>query len=489
MQDIVLTSSHWMFLFVVVVIFVSIGFRKGIIIPSVAGTFIIGLLNHDAGSGVLNHIIFACQTVFKALLNAGVELFDIMLLISLMIAMLKSLSVMGADQIMLAPMKKLMIGPKSAFFVLAVTMYTTAVFFWPTPAIALVGTVLIPVAIQVGLPAIGAAVAVNIAGHGMALSADPVIQGATKLTSGAAGIDPGALLPYTILFSFIVGITALILVFFTLQKDIRQETQNRLMNSTPGTITPLVEHQSKHSSTAEGETRQLKIANIFAAFVPIILLSIALLMIYRAIFNPDEAILGSEATALLGGTAVLILVLSTLASERIGAMDIIAMHIKEGFFFSIKIFAPIIPIAGFFLLGNPEHAELVLGEGTPGFLFDIGYVIGNYLGENILLLCFGITLIALLAAMDGSGFSGLPLLGSLAGALAVGAGVEIAPLAALAQVITIFAGGGTLIVWAFGACADAGISGVTSTALIRKNFIPVLIGCLVANFAAVVILS
>ncbi|MBA9084654.1 hypothetical protein FHR92_001115 [Fontibacillus solani] len=38
-------------------------------------------------------------------------------------------------------------------------------------AVALIGAVLLPVAIRVGLPALGAAMAMNLFGHGIALSA------------------------------------------------------------------------------------------------------------------------------------------------------------------------------------------------------------------------------------------------------------------------------------------------------------------------------
>ncbi|MCB6745956.1 hypothetical protein LI105_15350, partial [Anaerostipes hadrus] len=61
-------------------------------------------------------------------------------------------------------------------------------FFWPSPAVALMGAVLLPVAIRVGLPAIGVAVVMNLFGHGIALSGDYVIQGAPKLTADGAGI-------------------------------------------------------------------------------------------------------------------------------------------------------------------------------------------------------------------------------------------------------------------------------------------------------------
>ena len=62
-------------------------------------------------------------------------------------------------------------------------------------------------------------------------------------------------------------------------------------------------------------------AKKFAIGVPVILLSVAVLMVYRAIFNPDEAIRGGDATALLGGTATLLLVLSTFAGQGLKAME------------------------------------------------------------------------------------------------------------------------------------------------------------------------
>lgn len=96
-------------------------------------------------------------------------------------------------------------------------------------------------------------------------------------------------------------------------------------------------------------------ARIFAIAVPVILLGIAGLMIYRAVFMPDQAIRGGGATALLGGTATILLVLSSFASHGHHALDGISTYTREGFFFAIKIFAPIIPIAGFFFLGHPGH--------------------------------------------------------------------------------------------------------------------------------------
>ncbi|MBL4802178.1 MAG: hypothetical protein JKY45_09800, partial [Emcibacter sp.] len=427
MEQILLTASHWIFLLVVLAIFISIGFRKGVIIPSIVGIFILGLSSYQVDDGLLNMVIFAVQIVFKSLLNAGHELFDIILVIAMMASMLKALQKQGAADIMVSPMKKLMVGPRSAFFILSLTMYVAAVFFWPTPAVALVGTVLIPVAVRMGLPAIACAVAVNLSGHGMALAADPIIQGATRLTAGAAGVETNEILPYTLLFSLVCGLVAVSMAIYTIRRDMRS-----------GKIVA-VQHVPEELIHVNGDEEVLQpYARLFAIMVPVILIAIASLMVYRGIFDPEQAIRGGAATALLGGTATILLVLCTFATNGHHAMDEVSNHIRDGFFFAIKIFAPIIPIAGFFLLGNPEHAEKVIGEGTPGFLFDVGNYIAQNLASEGWMLGVGITIIAMLAGMDGSGFSGLPLIGSLSGALAAGANLNVAILAALGQVVTIF---------------------------------------------------
>ena len=372
----------------------------------------------------------------------------------------------------------------AAFFVLAATMYTAAAFFWPTPAVALVGTVLVPVAVRVGLPAIAAAVAINLAGHGMALSADPIIQGATRLSAGAAGIDPARLLPYTLLFSIVTGVIAISIALFTIRRDMKSGVLRAATEEEIAAMSDVHLHPEENGSL-HGENEPGRYARVLAIAVPVTLGCVAGLMIYRGIFNPDQAIRGGDATALIGGVATVLLVLATLAKHGMQALEEVTDYLRTGFFFSIKIFAPIIPIAGFFFLGNPDHAAAVIGDGTPGYLFDIGNNIGKYLDGNHFALGFGMTIIGMLTGLDGSGFSGLPLTGALAGALGSGTGVNVAVLAALGQVAAIFAGGGTLVAWAFGVCADAGISGVKPADLVRRNFVPVLTGLTAVTFLAI----
>lgn len=477
MEDhVVLTASHWVYLAVIVMILVFIVFRREVVVPSLVGIFTLGILAAQ-GQGVINSSINGLQTVFEALLNAGVELFDIMLIIALMVAMLKSLQSQGADVLMVAPVKKLMVTPTTAFFVLGIMTYIAATFFWPTPTTALVGVVLIPVAIRMGLPAMGAAVSISLFGHGMALSGDLVIQGATKLTASSAGVSTGEILTYTALFSLIVGGVAIAIAFYTIRRDMKRGI---LVATIPGKSENFDRAKTEMNSPSKENPKQGKHARLFAILVPVVLLVVVSIMMFRAIFDRDNVISGGDATGFLGGTAIILLVLSTFGHEGSKGFEKVIDHLREGFYFAIKIFAPVIPIAGFFFLGNPDDAVAILGEETPGFLFDWGQIIATSLGDSPLITSFGIALVGILGGLDGSGFSGLPLTGALSAAVGTGPGLNVAILASLGQVAGIFVGGGTIAAWAFGVAADSGVSGVKPVDLVRRNFIPVMVGLFVA---------
>jgi len=487
MEDqIALTASHWVYLAVIVMILVFIVFRREVVVPSLVGIFILGLLAAQ-GEGVVDSFINGLQTIFGALLNAGIELFDIMLIITLMVAMLRSLQSQGADVLMVAPVKKLMVNPTTAFFVLGVITYIAATFFWPTPTTALVGVVLIPVAIRMGLPAMGAAVAISLFGHGMALSGDLVIQGATKLTASAANVSTGEILTYTALFSFIVGGVAIAIAFYTIRRDMKRGVLKAPKPEEAADFST-TEADSENTSTTTEPPQQGKYAKVFAILVPIVLLIVVSIMIFRAIFDRENAISGGDATGFLGGTAIILLVLSTFGHEGFKGFEKVIDHLREGFYFAIKIFAPVIPIAGFFFLGNPENAGAILGEGTPGFLFDWGQLIATSLGDSPIITSFGIALVGILGGLDGSGFSGLPLTGALSAAVGTAPGLNVAILASLGQVAGIFVGGGTLAAWAFGVAADSGVSGVKPVDLVRRNFIPVMVGLFVACIVGVLLM-
>ncbi len=175
---------HYIYILMVVIVVVTMVFKKDIVLPCIIGLFVMGVVS--TGS-----ILKAVQIIYNSLIAAGNELWGIIVIISLVVAMTKALQDIGADDLMMEPVKKLMINKNSAFFVLGFVMLAVSWFIWPSPAVALVGAIMLPAAVKTGLPAIWAAVAMNIFGHGIGLSSDYFIQGAPSITAKAAGIkDP-----------------------------------------------------------------------------------------------------------------------------------------------------------------------------------------------------------------------------------------------------------------------------------------------------------
>ncbi|MGH3642522.1 MAG: hypothetical protein ACRDUX_26240, partial [Mycobacterium sp.] len=158
-MDAHITAAHWIYLAGIVVILITMALRKNIVVPAVTGT----LLTAWAFSG---SIITGLSSIFNASLVAAKELFNIFLIIALVTAMLGALRQMGADRLMVTPFRRVMRTGTSSFIVLAIVTYVISLFFWPTPAVPLVGAVLIPVAIRAGLSPLSVGMVIAIAGQG-----------------------------------------------------------------------------------------------------------------------------------------------------------------------------------------------------------------------------------------------------------------------------------------------------------------------------------
>lgn len=97
-------------------------------------------------------------------------------------------------------------------------------------------------------------------------------------------------------------------------------------------------------------------------------------------------------------------------------------------------------------------------------------------------------LIGMITGLDGSGFSGLPLTGALAAPLGQTAGLDPITLAAIGQMGAVWVGGGTLVAWS-SLVAVAGFAKVSVMELVRKNFVPVLLGLLISTIFGIIFLS
>jgi len=462
--DITFTTGHWIYIATLLVVVFAMVMKRDVVLPCIVGIFLLGLSFHGS-------IVAGIMTVFSALLTAGIELFDIMLVIALMVAMLKSIQTMGADVLMVSPLRPLMKNPKVAFWVLGGAMYVFALLFWPTPATALVAVILLPVAVHAGLPPIAAAMSVNIFGHGMALSGDLVIQGAPGLSERSAGLVEGAMLNEVAVLSLITGLVAGTIAYLITLPDYGKKPVE-------GFTSQAIDEKNAKKVEVTG------LSKAFAVIVPLVLLTIIAYMIFFDNPITGDPIRGGAATAMLGGTGAVLMILAGASRYGFKALEEVVGFIREGLLFAAKIFAPVIPIAGFFLMGSGAVSQ-ILGEGAPQFLFDVGNFIANRLPLNAFALGFGNLFIGMLTGLDGSGFSGLPLTAGLAQALGGPAGVSVEGMAAIGQMGAVWTGGGALTAWAFGLVATAGVAGINPIELARRNFIPVVIGLIVSTLVGI----
>jgi hypothetical protein len=460
-----MTIAHWIYALGTLAVVLTMIFRRNVLIPCIISTFLIGLIFKGS-------LVGAVTTVFNANMAALGELGSIFVIIGLMVAMLKSLSVTGADELLVAPLKKLMVSPGISYLVIVVATYIISLFFWPTPAVPLIGALLVPAAIKAGLPPMAGAVALALAGQGIALSGDMVIQGAPSLSAKAAGLPVPMVTSTVTVLSLITGIVAIIIAYFMMRKDIAHFKDVGFQEMAA----------SEDIQTVEAGVSQ-KQGTVYAPFLKWLLI-IAMVGVIVSMFVFD--IKGGDASALLGGTAIIIMTVATLLVEGIRGLDKIADHLTDGLVFAFKVMGQILPIAGFFFLGNPEAVVGIMGEGAPGYLFDIGQMMAQAIPAQGFLSAFGMLVLGIITGLDGSGFSGLPMTGTLAGAMAGGNQQVAATLASIGQIGAIWSGGGTIIAWS-SLVAVAGIVGVPVLDLVRKNFIPVIIGMIVSTIVGVII--
>jgi hypothetical protein len=481
-----LTFAHWVYAIVTIVVILTMLFRKGVVLPTIIGTFLVALVYEGS-------IIDGFQAIFNASLVAAKELFNIFLIITVMVALLRSLKDIGADQKMIAPIEKVMKHSYISFFALAATTFVISLFFWPTPAVPLICTLLLPAAVRSGLSPLFVAMIVSIAGQGMALSSDYIMQVAPGLTATAAGIETGLLADKVFILSLITGGSALTIAFLTNRKLIAKpnsreakEFQEQYLKG-QGSLLTGEDEVAATSETSLTNSKREKWGKVFSIVVPISLFAV---MVFMFATSSGGGFAGGDGAAFIGGVGAILLALSCVAYWRMDSLEKISDHLVDGFVFAFRAMGPVIPIAGFFFLGSADFTGSILSlsddAAKPAFLFDIVQAAQSSIPESAIFSAFGILIVGIITGLDGSGFSGLPLVGSLSGAMANSTGIDAGTLAAIGQMGSIWTGGGTLIAWS-SLVAVAGFCGVPVLELARKNFVPVVGGLLISTTIAIII--
>lgn len=458
-----LTALHWTY---VVFIFLIIGFmvmRRDTTLVSIIGVFSIAMI--ATGS-----ITASVSGIFSSFIYAITELLPTILVISIIVAMSKTLTSTGINDVMISPFSKLIRTPALAYWTIGILMMVISWFFWPSPAVALLGAVLLPVAIRVGLPALGVAMAMNLFGHGIALSGDFIIQGAPKLTADAAGLPVNEVISASIPLVIVMGFVTTVIAFYFLKRDLKS---GKLTATTGVTATPTTEPSPQHSKLLSSNQKRF-----FALFIPILFV---LDVVAMSVLNLQ----GGDATALIGGTSVFILLLITMVSHKNKGLEQTTSYLIEGFQFGFKVFGAVIPIAAFFYLGDAGFIKIIgelLPESSNGIVNDLGVALASVVPLSKEVGAITLTVVGAITGLDGSGFSGISLVGSVATIFATAIGAGAATLTALGQIAAIWVGGGTLVPWAI--IPAAAICGVDPFELARRNLLPVTIGLVVTTIVA-----
>ncbi|AHC24299.1 MULTISPECIES: transporter permease [Mycobacteriaceae] len=521
-MDIHLSAAHWIYLAGIVVILLTMALRKNILVPSVVAT----LLTAWVFSG---SIVTGLASIFNASLVAAHELFNIFLIIAFVTAMLGALREMGADRLMVTPFRRVMRSGTSSFVVLAIVTYVISLFFWPTPAVPLVGAVLIPVAIRAGLSPLSVGMVIAIAGQGMALSSDYIIKVAPGISATAAGADTDTVADKAMILSLIVGFVALAITYLTQRRTWRRPAPELLVawenkadklgvstaeqdadggtagrpqpSGTGGTgVAPVPAGAGAGSPTATAVLEPVATesadapkplsAKAFALLVPLAYLAFIVYLLLGKFTSIVPPLQGGDAAGIVGGIAAMLLFAACITNDKRAFLESSSTHIVDGLVFAFKAMGIVLPIAGFFFIGNGDFSAQILGMPAdakgPALLFDLINAALANVAPNAFLVAFTVLFVGVIAGLEGSGFSGLPLTGSLSGALGGAAGIDPSTLAAIGQMGNIWSGGGTLVAWS-SLVAVAGFARVPVLTLARKCFVPVMSGLVLCTVAAVLL--
>ncbi|PAC35487.1 hypothetical protein [Caldifermentibacillus hisashii] len=459
-----LTLVHWIYLLFILLIIGFMVSRLDTSILCIVGIFVIAIVT----SGSLTKSI---MSIFSSFLYAISELLPTILIISLIVAMSKTLTQTGINDVMIAPFAKIIRTPSLAYWTIGILMMFISLFFWPSPAVALLGAVLLPVAIRAGLPALGVAMAINLFGHGIALSGDFIIQAAPKLTADAAGLPVGDVISASIPLVIVMGVVTTVTAFIFLMRDVKK-----------GRLQDVKAFDGAVEKIEKVDALSHKQKIVFAILIPLLF---ALNVIAMFAFNLQ----GGDATALVGGTAILIFLLINMIGFKVGGLRKTTKRMIDGFQFGFKVFGPVIPIAAFFYLGDAGFTTIIgdyLPDSSNGIVNDLGVALAHVVPLTPEIGAATLAVVGAITGLDGSGFSGISLSGSIANLFSHAIGDGAATLTALGQISAIWVGGGTLVPWAL--IPAAAICNVDPFELARRNLLPVCIGLVVTTIVAMVLI-
>lgn len=438
------TISIWIYFVFIFLIIVTIVLQKKPILVGALGLLAVGVIEKKS-------FFTGIQVAFRALLHTATDFLPIILLIGLVVGMTKMLKDTGTDKLIIKPLLKL----KSPFLIywgLGLVLWGLTLFLWPTPAVSLMGALILSVLANTKISHLGMAVGLCVFGEGIGLSGDFIIQGAPELLGKAANIEVASIIKASLPVVLGSGLAAAFVGYWRMLKMNRLlETPKEEMGTEKNSVKKVYNNQA---------VKQKRNNSLLAVLV-------ATLYFLAVIWLLTAGIRGDDAAAATGGVTILVIIAGTLINDYRTSLNTFGKYIQEGMRFSMGVFAPIVVIAGFFLLGTAAGTEKILVKTGPGYLEQLALGLSAIIALNKLTCLIIVIIVAVLGAMSGSGFSALPLVGGTAAALGQAAGQPIVSLAVLGQIVAIWTDA-TIIPWG----NPAVVSAVTNTEtgnVVRQN--------------------
>lgn len=470
-----LTPLHFVYLAGVITILTVMILKKDTPAICIAFLFLFGCVGLGSAAG-------GVMTVFRGMLYASKEFMEVMAAIALVTALSLCLKDLGSDRLMMVPMSRVMGSPGVAWWVLGFSMLLFSLFLWPSPSAALIGAIMLPFALKTGLNPLMAAMAMNLFGHGMALSYDFIIQGAPGISAKAAEITAPEIITQAMPVFLAMWVVTGTAAFWINRREILENAGGREIVQAAGSKQDdNRQAPDTHTCTVAEPSGSVsgRAALIFAWLTPAAFLADVLLLFCLKLS-------GGQATSLVGGTAILMTCFGAVLGFGREFPEKVTGYLTEGFHFAIRIFAPVIAIGAFFFLGGSGISDILGRPFQSGILNDWALWLSGHAPMTKYAAAAVQLGVGALTGLDGSGFSGLPLTGSLARTFGTAVGGSVPVLAALGQIGAVFVGGGTIVPW--GLIPVAAICQVSPLSLARRNLVPVFLGFLAAFLVACLLL-
>lgn len=456
-----LSLIHWVFL----VLFISIIFLMIIKKDTMFSYFVAILI---FGLFATGSVTKAIGGIFGSLLYAFKDLSNIIFAIACVTALSKLLEKTGILEFYLKPLTKIIKNKYVGFWIIGIITLVIALFFYPSPTVVLIAMMFLPVAKKIKMPIMWVAVTLNLFAHGFASSGDYILHAAHSLVAKAANIPVETLMQANIPIWLVMGFTTALIAFILLCKNEKNKKQTNAEEYADNElIKELIPIQNNYN-IKENKKKIFAYLTLIALVLDIILMFILQLKT-------------ADANALLCGTVIIMICIISIFGLK-GTKEI-ENSIVYGMKYSIELFIKAIPMAAFFYLGdsafNTIYGEGILNTESHGIINDLGVALTNVFSINKATAVIVTGTLGAITGLDGSGISGISLVGTTAALLTQSFSNGTAVVAAFGQILAKYVGSGCLVPVA--ALPVAIACDIDVRELIKFNLKPILIGAIITG--------